>query len=153
MILLTFLSITLIWLHVSSLRFMIRARDSRVVLEDASKIEDKVPALKEEVPAGIAPVVMSVGVIVLLNLVEIGYFVFCVYLFNDYIVITGSSILVGYSLYSMVKFLPRVKKFIKKPIKLLMERTEGYENILNIFMASVEVLFCSYILFRIFFTF
>ena len=69
------------------------------------------------------------------------------------VVITGSAILVGYSLYSMVRFLPKVKRFIKRPIKLLMERTEGYENILNIFMASAEVLFCSYILFRIFFTF
>ena len=153
MILLTFLSIILIWLHVSSLRFMIRARSNKAVLEDASKIEDIMPDTREEAPAVSAPLIMSLGVILLLNLIEIGYFVFCVYLFNDYIIVTGSAILVGYSLYSMVRFLPKIKKFIRKPIKLLMERTEGYENILNMFMATVEILFCSYILFKIFFTF
>jgi len=68
-------------------------------------------------------------------------------------VIGGSAVLVGYSLYSMIVFLPKIKKYIKKPVQLLKERTEGYENILNIVMASVEILFCSYILFRIFFTF
>ena len=132
---------------------MIRARGSRVVLEDAAKLEENIPALKEEVPAGMGPVMMSLGVILLLNLIEIGYFVFCVYLFNDYIIITGAAVLVGYALYSMVKFLPKIRKFIKKPAKPLMERTEGYENALNIFMASAEVLFCLYILYRIFFTF
>jgi hypothetical protein len=95
---------------------------------------------------------MSLGLIILLNLVEIGYFVFCVLAFNDYIVVTGSAILVGYLLYSMIRFLPKVRKFIKKPVRLLMERAEGYESVLNIFMAGLEILFCSYILFRIFFT-
>jgi len=153
MILLTFLSIVLIWLHVSSLRFMIRARGNRVALEDVANYKEKIPSAREEVRVGMAPVLMSLGVIILLNLVEIGYFVFCVYLFNDYIVITGSAVLVGYSLYSMLKFLPRIRKFIKNPLKLLMERTEGYENILNILMAGLEIIFCSYILVKIFFTF
>ena len=152
MILLTFLSIILIWLHVSSLRFMIRARGSRVAVEDAAKLEESIPDLGEENQAIMGPVIMSLGVIIILNLIEIGYFVFCVYLFNDYIVITGSAILVGYSLYSMIKFLPKIKSFVKKPVKLLMERTEGYENMLNIFMASAEILFCAYVLYRIFFT-
>ena len=143
----------LIWLHVSSLRFIIRARGNRVALEDAANYKEKIPSAREEVRVGMAPVLMSLGVIILLNLVEIGYFVFCVYLFNDYIVITGSAVLVGYSLYSMLKFLPRIRKFIKNPLKLLMERTEGYENILNILMAGLEIIFCSYILVKIFFTF
>ena len=128
MILLTFLSIILIWLHVSSLRFMIRARGSKAILEDAARLEEDMPELKEDTPAVMGPVLMSLGVILLLNLIEIGYFVFCVYLFNDYIVIAGSAVLVGYSLYSMIRFLPRIRKFIKRPMMLLMERTEGYEN-------------------------
>ena len=93
-----------------------------MVLEDAADLEDSIPALKEEVQVGIGPVIMSLGVIILLNLIEIGYFVFCVYLFNDYIVIIGSAVLVGYSIYSMVKFLPRIREFVKKPLKLLTER-------------------------------
>jgi uncharacterized protein YpmS len=153
MILLTFLSIILIWLQVSSLRFMIRARSSQVVLEDMSRLEESIPAVKEETDAGVGPVILSLGVISLLNLVEIGYFIYCVYLFNDYAVITGSAILVGYSVYSMIRFLPKVRKYIRKPLKLLTERSEGYENIINILMAGLEVLFCSYILIRIFFTF
>ena len=68
MILLTFLSIILIWLHVSSLRFMIRARGNKAVLEDASKIEDIMPDTREEAPAVSAPLIMSLGVILLLNL-------------------------------------------------------------------------------------
>ena len=152
MVLLTFLSIILIWLHVSSLRFMIRARGSRVAVEDAAKLEESMPDPEEGSQPVMGPVIMSLGVIILLNLVEIGYFVYCVYLFNDYIVIIGSAVLVGYSLYSMIRFLPQIKSFVKKPVKLLRERTEGYENMLNIFMASAEVLFCVYILYRIFFT-
>lgn len=153
MIVLTIFSIALIWLHVSSLRFMIIARKSGVVLEDAARLESDMKTPEESGRTGLGPVLMSMGVIILLNLVEIGYFVYCVYLFNDYLVIGGSAVLVGYSLYSMIVFLPKIKKYIKKPVQLLKERTEGYENILNIVMASVEILFCSYILFRIFFTF
>jgi hypothetical protein len=152
MILLTFLSIILIWLHVSSLRFMIRARGKGVLAEDAAKLEESMPDLGTGgQPAG-GPVMMSLGVIIVLNLAEIGYFVYCVYLFNDNIVVLGSSILVGYSIYSMARFLPKIKRFMKQPVKLLMERTEGYENVLNIIMASVEIIFCLYILYRIFFT-
>ena len=123
------------------------------MVQDASKIEEMMPDSREEALSGITPVMMSLGLIILLNLIEIGYFVVCVYLFNDFVIVTGSAILVGYSLYSMVIFLPKIKRFIKKPIKLLMERTEGYENVINMSMAAVEVLFCCYILFKIFFTF
>jgi exosortase/archaeosortase len=86
-----------------------------------------------------------------LNLIEIGYFIFCVYYFDDYIITAGSSILVGYSLYSIFKFVPRIKEFIKKPFNILMEKTELYEKLINIVMISLEILFCIYILFKIIF--
>jgi len=145
MILLTILSIVLIGLHVSSLRFMIRTKGKDAVIEN-----EKMPVSDGRTAAGIFPVIISLGVIVFLSFIEIGYFVYCVYLFNDYFVITGSAVLVGYSIYSLLIFIPKLKKLIKNPLNFLMERTEGYESTLNIIMVSLEVLFCTYILFKIF---
>jgi hypothetical protein len=64
-------------------------------------------------------------------------------------VTAGSSILVGYTLYTLLRFLPGIKRFIKKPFNYLMERSEGYEGIINYIMVSFEILFCFYILVKI----
>jgi len=63
------------------------------------------------------------------------------------IVIIGSSILAGYTFYSLVKFLPNMKRFYSKPSEYLKERMSGVENILSFIMTSLEILFCIYILF------
>jgi hypothetical protein len=151
MILLIILSIILIWLHISSLRLMIRTRGGQAIaLKDVSEMEEKMQVSGgRDSSVGIMPVIMSIGVVFFLNLIEIGYFIFCVYYFNDHIIVIGSSVLVGYSLYSIFKFVPKMKEFIKKPLSMLTEKTEEYERLINIVMVSLEILFCIYILFKI----
>ena len=94
--------------------------------------------------------VLSLAVIIALNLIEIGYFVYSNYIFDHLIVTIGSAILVGSTLYSMIKFLPKIKNFISKPFSYLMERTQDFENILNYIMIPLEIVFCSYILVKVF---
>ncbi|HAJ95200.1 MAG TPA: hypothetical protein DCP02_03100, partial [Actinobacteria bacterium] len=120
------------------------------VTEDRIKAGERMPVPDGGTAVSALPVILSLGIIVFFNFIEIGYFVYCVYLFNDYFVIAGSAVLVGYSIYSLLIFMPKVKKLIKNPLFFLTDRTEGYENILNIIMVSAEILFCIYILFKIF---
>lgn len=150
MILLLIISIVLIWMHVSSLRFIIAASNNKSIIEDAKKIEDFIPKTEKNFSFKSVPVIMSLGLMLLFNLVEIGYFVFCVYIFNDFIITLGSSILVGYAIYSVIKFFPKIKKFFSKPVDYLKEKTEGLEKNLNIVMASLEIALCVYIFFKIF---
>ncbi len=149
MILLTVSSIILIWLHVSSLRFMIRTSKDMEISEEIPKFEEAIFGSEEGVGARSFSVIFSIAVIIFLNLIEISYFVYCVYYFSDQLVTIGSSILVGYTLYTFFKFLPGLKKFIKKPFNYLMERSEAYESIINYIMVSFEIFFCFYILVRI----
>ncbi len=72
-----------------------------------------------------------------------------VYFFDDYIIIIGSSILVGYTIYSLLKFFPNIKRFYKKPGDYLKEKTSGFENFLSIIMTSLEIIFCMYILIKV----
>jgi len=149
MILLVTLSLILIWVHASSLRFIIAASNNKSVMADAEKLEAAIPKPDEKFSYRSAPVLFSLGLIFFLNLVEIGYFVVCAYLFNDFLVTIGSSVLVGYTLYSFIKFVPKVKDFFKKPIEYLKEKTQGFEKGLNLVMACAEIAFCSYILVKI----
>jgi len=149
MILLTVLSIILIWLHVSSLRFMIRTSKDKGILEETTDFEEDIPGSDEGAKVRSFSITFSIAVIVFLNLIEIGYFVYCVYYFNDLTVVVGSSVLVGYTLYTFIKFLPGIKRFIKKPFNYLMEKAEGYEGAINYIMVSFEIVFCFYILVKI----
>lgn len=149
MIILIILSVILIGLHVSSLRFMIKSKGEDGVIENRIKYGERMPVSDGGTAVGIFPMIMSLGVIFFFNFIEIGYFVYCVYLFNDYFVIIGSAVLVGYSIYSLLIFIPKLKKLIRNPLNFLMEKTGGYESILNIIMVSMEILFCTYILFKI----
>ena len=149
MILLTILSIILIWLHVSSLRFMIRTNKDTGILDDTPKLEEDILRSDDSGKIRSFSVTFSIVIIIFLNLIEISYFVYCVYFFSDLIVTIGSSILVGYTLYTIFKFLPGLKRFIKKPFNYLMERSEGYEGIINYTMVSLEIFFCFYILVKI----
>jgi hypothetical protein len=153
MILLIILSIILIWLHISSLKLIIKTRSGQAIaVKDVSEIEEKMQITDgKDSPVGIMPVLMSIGVVFFLNLIEIGYFIFCVYYFDDQVVVIGSSILVGYSLYSIIKFVPRIKEFIRKPFSILMEKAEKHERLMNIVMVLLEIIFCTYILFKIIF--
>lgn len=153
MILLIILSIILIWLHVSSLRFMIRTSANNTVVEEARKLDEDMALDEEGATVKSFSITVSLAAIILLNLVEIGYFIYCVYVFNNIIITMGSSILVGYTVYSMIKFFPRVRQFVKKPFMYLMERSEGYESVINFIMVSMEIMFCCYILVLVFLNF
>lgn len=149
MILLITLSIILIWLHVSSLRFMIRTSKDMEISDEIPKFEEDIFGSDEGAGIRSFSVIFSIAIIIFLNLIEISYFVYCVYYFSDLMVTVGSSIIVGYTLYTFFKFLPGLKKFIKKPFNYLMERSEGYESIINYIMVSFEIFFCFYILVKI----
>ena len=149
MILLTVSSIILIWLHVSSLRFMIRTSKDMEISDEVPKFEEDIFGSDEGARVRSFSVTFSIAVIIFLNLIEISYFVYCVYYFSDQIVTIGSSVLVGYTFYTFFKFLPGLKKFIKKPFNYLMERSEAYESIINYIMVSFEIIFCFYILVKI----
>lgn len=150
MVFLLIFSVVLIWLQISNLRFAIRINNDHSLLESAKKLEEHLPEEAEkEFSLKSFPALVSLGIVVFLNLLEISYFVYCVYLFNDFMVTIGSSILTGYAIYSLIKFLPNVKKFFTKPFEYLKERTQGLDNILNLVMTFLEILFCGYVLVNI----
>jgi hypothetical protein len=148
MIFILIFSIILIWLHISSLRFIIRTNQGNTAIEEVEMLERSVPDEEKDISLRSGPGILSLFVIILLNLVEVGYFVACVYVFNNLIVIISSSVLAGYTFYSLFKFLPNVKRFYNKPSEYLKEKTEGAENIVSLIMTSFEILFCVYIFIR-----
>jgi hypothetical protein len=141
-------STILIWLHISSLRFIIGANRGNTTIEEVEMLEQSIPDEEKDINLRSGPGILSLFVITLLNLIEVGYFVACVYIFNNLTVIISSSILAGYTFYSLFKFLPNVKRFYNKPSEYLKEKTEGAENIVSIVMTSFEILFCVYIFIR-----
>ena len=149
MIFIIIFSIALIWLHLSSLRLIIKAGNDQSILKKSQELEKYMDESKGDFSFKSFSTILSLGVIVFLNLIEIGYFVYCVYFFDDFIVVVGSSILVGYTIYSLIKFLPNIKEFFKKPLEYLKEKTQGFESVLNLIMTSLEILFCAYILVKV----
>lgn len=151
MFLIMFLSLILIWLHVSSLRFLIKSSSGNTIIEDTERLEESIPEDERDFSLKSGPGILSLIIIIILNLIEIGYFIACVYLFNNIAVIIGASILTGYTFYSLLKFLPGIKKFYKKPSEYLKERSSGPENIINFIATAMEIIFCIYIIIRILF--
>ena len=149
MIFIIILSVVLIWMHVSSLRFIIRAGGDQPIIKKNLELEKYMNESKDDFSFKSFSVILSLGLIAFLSLIEIGYFVYCVYFFNDIVVVIGSSVLAGYTLYSFLRFLPNIKKFFGNPIEYLKEKTEGFENVLNLIMTSLEILFCMYILVKV----
>jgi hypothetical protein len=145
MIFISIFSLILIWLHISSLRFIIRTNQGNGTIEEVEKLEQSIPDEEKDISLKSGPGILSLFVIILLNLIEVGYFVACVYFFNGLIVIISSSVLAGYTFYSLFKFLPNVKRFYNKPSEYLKEKTEGAENIVSFIMTAFEILFCGYI--------
>ena len=149
MILIAILSVILIWVHISSLRFLIKSNTGNNVIEETRKIEEMIPEEQRKVSLTSGPGLASLVIIILLNLIEIGYFIACVYFLGGLIITAGSSILIGYSLYSISKFVPNIKKFYSKPSEYLKEKMKGFESVLSIIMAAFEIVFCTYIIIRI----
>jgi hypothetical protein len=153
MFLLLIFSIILLGLYISSLRFMIRTSHNFIVKREIKKLEDYMISGDRNIIPGNVSLVFSFMLIVVLNVIEIGYFLYCNYFFEDIIVTVGSSILIGYALYSMIKFLPKTKKFISKPWLYLKEKNQGFDVVLSFVMISLEIVFCLYITFKIFIKF
>ena len=150
MFLLLILSITLIFLYISSLRFMIKTNGGHTIQKKIQELKNHVPEAEKDISPKSYSLVLALVIIVILNLIEIGYFVYSNYFFNDFITTLGSAILVGYTLYSMIKFLPRIKKFVSKPLRYLRELNHGFDNTLNFIMVALEIVFCAYIMIKIF---
>ncbi len=150
MFLLLVLSTLLLVLYISSLRSMIRISSNYAVHKEIQKLEDYVAGDNGDNNHGRMSVVLSLTVVTILNFIEIGYFIYSNYFLNDMIVTLGSAILIGYTLYSMVKFLPKAKKIIKKPLEYLKEMSQGFESVLNFIMVPLEIGFCIYVMFKIF---
>ncbi len=145
MFLLIILSLILIWVQLSSLRFIIAAGNNKTVIKDAEKFESTINSQDKKFSIKSPPILFSLGIIIFLNLVQISYFVVCVYIFNDPLITFGSSILVGYTIYSFIRFMPKIKDFFKKPITYLKEKTQGLEKGLNLVMTCLQIIFCFYI--------
>jgi len=150
MFLLLILSITLIFLYISSLRFMIKTNSGYIVQKKIQDLGNHVPEAEKDRSARSFSLVSALALIVFLNLIEIGYFIYSNYLFNDFIITLGSAILIGYTLYSMIKFLPGIKKFVSKPLKYFKEINHSFDNTLNFIMVALEIVFCAYIMIKIF---
>ena len=149
MILVAILSIILIWLHISSLRFIIKTNSNHSIIEETEKLESVLLEEERNISLTSGPGLASLVIIILLNLIEIGYFTASVYFFGGLIITVGSSILIGYTLYSLVKFIPNIKKYYSKPSEYLKEKTTGFENILSFIMTSFEIIFCLFVLVKV----
>jgi len=143
------LSLILIWLHISSLRFLIKSNSGKTIIEDTERLEQSIPEDERGLSLKSGPGILSLIIIIILNLSEIGYFIACVYFFNNIAVIISASILTGYTFYSLLKFLPGIKKFYKKPSEYLKERSSGPDNIINFIATAMEIIFCVYIVIRV----
>lgn len=150
MFLLLILSITLIFLYVSSLRFMIKTSSGHIVQKKIQYPGNHVPLPEKDKSSRSISLVPALVLIVVLNLIEVGYFIYSNYLFNNFIITLGSAILIGYTLYSMIKFLPGIKKFVSKPLKYFKEINHSFDNALNFTMVALEIVFCAYIMIKIF---
>jgi Ca2+/H+ antiporter len=91
MFLLLVLSTVLLVLYISSLRFIIKTGKNYVIREEIQKLESHIPDESESGSAVSFSLVFSLVIAVILNLVEIGYFVYCSYFFNDTVITVGSS--------------------------------------------------------------
>ena len=149
MIFIGILSVILIWLHISSLRFIIRSNTNPSIIEETEKLEENIPEEEKNISLASGPGLLSLILIIIMNLVEIGYFAACVYFFGGMIITVGSSIIVGYTIYSLIKFVPNMKKFYNRPSEYLKEKTSVLENILSFVMTSLEIIFCIYIIVRV----
>jgi hypothetical protein len=150
MFLLLFLSIILLVLYILSLRFMVRTSNNYIVQREIQKLEDYMSEGQGDKTPDTISLVMSFSIILILNLIEIAYFLYSNFLFNDLVITIGSAILIGYTLYSMIQFLPKIKKFLKKPLLYLREKNQGFEVVLSFVMISLEIMFCLYVTFKIF---
>lgn len=129
---------------------MIKTSGGYTVQKKIQDLGNHMTEAEKEKSARSFPMVSALAIIIILNLIEIGYFIYSNYFFNDFVITLGSAILVGYTLYSMIKFLPGIKKIISKPLNYFKGINHGFDNALNFIMVALEIVFCAYIMIKIF---
>jgi len=129
---------------------MLKTNSGNIVRKKILNPGNHVQEAEKNISSRSFSLVSALVLIVVLNLIEIGYFIYSNYLFNDFIITLGSAILIGYTFYSMIKFLPGIKKFVSKPLKYFKEMNHSFDNALNFIMVTLEIVFCAYITIKIF---
>jgi hypothetical protein len=142
-------SLILITLHVFSLRAIIKTNNEETLIGNVKKVEG-ISSSDEKTEGVSFNLLFPVLIIVILSLIEIAYFAFAVYVIKDYVLILGASVLTGYNLYALVRFFPKLRLFFKSPVEYFKEKTDTFDNILNFVMAVLEILFCIYVIVKIF---
>lgn len=142
-------SLILITLHVFSLRAIIKTNNEETLIGNVKKVEG-ISSSDEKTEGVSFNLLFPVLIIVILSLIEIAYFAFAVYVIKDYALIIGASVLTGYNLYALVRFFPKLRLFFKSPVEYFKEKTDTFDNILNFVMAVFEILFCIYVIVKIF---
>ena len=142
-------SFILIVLHVFSLRAIIKTNNEEAIIENVKKMEN-IPSLESKSDSVSLNLLMPVLLIVALSFIEIGYFVLAVYFLKDFALIIGSSILTGYNLYALIKFFPKLKILLKSPVEYFKEKSDTFDNALNFMLAVIEIIFCIYVIIKIF---
>ena len=141
-------SFMLITLHIFSLRAIVKTSNEEAALENVKKLEDV--SSQDSKSEGLhLNLLLPVLLMFALSLIEIGYFVFAVFLLKDFALIIGSSVLTGYNLYALAKFSPKLKILLKSPAEYFKEKSDTFDNILNFIMAVIEILFCIYVIIKI----
>ncbi|MDD3519843.1 MAG: hypothetical protein PHU65_01235 [Actinomycetota bacterium] len=142
-------SFILFLFHIFSLRAIFKSGNKEITSNNTKMMEEIKNEVNEEKKGIPVAFTLPIIIIIILSLIELGYYFFAVYVLNDNIIIAGASILAGFNIYSLIKFFPRIKKFIHKPFDYLKEKTEPFENIINAIMAILEILFCLYVIIKI----
>ncbi len=142
-------SFILFLFHIFSLRSIFKAGNKEIATDNPKMIEEIKNEVNEEGKKISSVFTLPIIVIILLSLIELGYYFFAVYVLNDNLIIIGASVLAGFNIYSLIKFFPKIKMFINKPLDYLKEKTEPFENIINVVMAVLEILFCLYVIIKI----
>lgn len=142
-------SLILITLHVFSLRAIIKTNNEETLIGNIKKVEG-ISSSDEKTEGVSFNLLFPVLIIVILSLIEIAYFAFAVYVIKDYVLILGAAVLTGYNLYALVRFFPKLQLFFKSPVEYFKEKTDTFDNILNFVMAVFEILFCIYVIVKIF---
>jgi len=150
MLLLLIFSFILIFFHISSLRLVIRSGVKESTLENSKSLDDIKNIVGDNSQKISISLLLPTIVILIFSLIEIGYFVFSVFLLKDTIILVGASILTGFSLYELIKFFPKVRLFLKNPIEVLKEKTDYFDKTTSSIMAIFEILFCLYVIVKIF---
>ncbi|MCL5985906.1 MAG: hypothetical protein M1371_04990 [Actinobacteria bacterium] len=134
-----------IWMHFSSLRYLLRLR----LLKRSKELftEEQGPAkVKKEVEGTASGAAITTTAII--GLLEALYYVLCAILFMKYqIIFYISAFLASNSIVNLVDFLLRAKSIVKSPTKYMIEEIRGFKWYSKMAMTVSELVFCLGILY------